>query len=163
MEQVKVSSYSPGRIRLRLDPESEIAPPLQLLLAIPAIHEVTFRKLTRSLLILFDAHRIDLDTLIRTIEDKFPDWSVERPGERRLDNEYPRNVTLGHFFFYMDRLDRTIHRGTFGTLDLQSVLLLAFLGWGLAVLFLAPVRPKWYDILKEVTALLRDSRRSYDL
>lgn len=161
--KIRLSSFSPGRVRLRFEPEHEADLSVQPLLEIPTIHELTFKKFTGSLLILYDAGRINLKDLIKNIENKFPDWSIETPSEWEFDKEYPRDLVLGRFFYYMDRLDREIHRQTSGNLDLKTTLILIYLAWGTLEFLRKPLRPKWYDIIKEATGILRNYQRIYEV
>ncbi len=161
-KKIRVSSVSPGRIRLRFDPEGEAGLNLQAFLEIPAIHEVTFRKLTGSLLILYDSGRINLAGLIQSIENKIPNWYIETLPETQFDTEYPHDIILGPYYHYTDRLDREIHEQTSGILDLRSAVVLIYLVWGAWEFLRTPVHPKWYDIIKEVTGFLRHYKRYYD-
>ena len=161
-KRIRLSSFSPGRVRLRFEPEHEADLNLQTLFAIPAIRELTFRKFTGSLLILYDAGRIDLRELIRSIETKYPDWSIEAPSDGEFDKEYPRDLVLGRFFYYLGRLDREIHRQTSGKLDLGTTLFLIYLVWGSWEFLRTPVHPKWYDIIKELTGVIRHYQSIYE-
>ena len=161
-KRIRLSSFSPGRVRLRFEPEHEADLSLQALFEIPTIHELSFRKFTGSLLILYDAGRINLKELINSIENKRPDWNIETPSEWEFDKEYPRDLVLGRFFYYTDRLDREIHRQTSGNLDLKTTLILIYLTLGMWEFLRKPVHPKWYDIIKEATGVLRDYQRIYE-
>lgn len=161
-KRIRLSSFSPGRVRLRFEPEHETDLSLQPLFEIPTIYELTFRKFTGSLLILYDAGRINLMELIKSIENKRPDWSIETPSELEFDKEYPRDLVLGRFFYYTDRLDREIHRQTAGNLDLKTILILMYLVFGTWEFLRSPMYPKWYDIIKEATGVLRDYQRIYE-
>ena len=161
-QRITVSSISPGRVRLRLEPKHEVEVDLNTLLEIPAIRELTFRKFTRSLLILYDAGRIDLRELIQSIEIRYPDWRIETPTDGEFEKKYPRNLVIGQFFYYVGRFDREIHRQTSGNLDLGTALFLFYLVWGSWEFLRAPVRPKWYDIFKELTGTIRHFQGIYE-
>ena len=163
MKTISVSSFSPGRVRLRFEPEHEAEVNLQSFLEIPAIRELTYRKFTGSLLIIYDAKRIDLEGLIQSIANKYPDWSIEGPSEVEFDKEFPRDQMLGRLFFYVDRFDREIHRQTLGNLNFRTLLMLSYLVWGSWEFLRAPVHPKWYDIIKELTGGLRHYRGIYKI
>ena len=158
-QRITMSSISPGRVRLRLEPKHEVD--LNTLLEIPAIRELTFRKFTGSLLILYDAGRIDLRELIQSIETRYPDWRIETPTDGEFKKKYPRNLVIGQFFYYVGRFDREIHRQTSGNLDLGTTLFLFYLVWGSWEFLRAPVRPKWYDIIKELTGTIRHFQGIY--
>lgn len=159
---IEVSSFSPGRVRLRFAPEHEPELNLHSLLEIPAVGEITFRKFTGSLLIIYDAKRIDLTELVRSIANKCPDWSVGTPSAGEFDKEFPRDLMLGRVFHYVDQFDREVHRRTSGNLDLRTLLMLSYLAWGSWEFLRNPVHPKWYDIFKELTGGLRQYRSIYD-
>ncbi len=159
---IAVSSYSPGRVRLRFAPEHEPELNLRSFLEIPAVREISFRKFTGSLLVIYDAKRIDLTELVRSIANKCPDWSFETPTEGEFDKEFPRDLTLGRLFHYVDQFDREIHRRTSGNLDLRTILMLSYVVWGSWEFLRAPVHPRWYDIIKELTGGLRQYRSIYE-
>ena len=161
-QSITVSSFSPGRVRLRLESGHEVEVDLHSLLEIPAIRELTFRKFTGSLLILYDAGRIDLRELIQSIEARYPDWRIETPTDGEFKKKYPRNLVIGQFFYYVGRFDREIHRQTSGNLDLGTTLFLFYLVWGSWEFLRAPVRPKWYDIFKELTGTIRHFQGIYE-
>lgn len=161
-KMIAVSSYSPGRVRLRFAPELEPELNLNSFLEIPAVGEITFRKFTGSLLIIYDAKRIDLVELVRSIAEKCPDWSVGVTSEGEFDTEFPRDQMLGRLFHYVDQFDREVHRQTLGKLDLRTLLMLTYLAWGSWEFLRSPVHPRWYDIAKELTGGLRHYRSIYE-
>ncbi len=161
-KMIAVSSYNPGRVRLRFAPEHEPELNLHSFLEISAVREITFRKLTGSLLIIYDAKRIDLPELVRSIANKCPDWSVGTPSAGEFDKEFPRDLMLGRVFHYVDQFDREVHRRTSGNVDLRTIFMLSYLVWGSWEFLRTPVHPKWYDIIKELTSGLRHYRSIYE-
>ncbi len=161
-KMIAVSSYSPGRVRLRFAPEHEPELNLQSFLEIPAVREISFRKFTGSLLVVYDAKRIDLTELICSIANLCPDWSFDTPSEREFDKEFPRDLTLGRLFHYVDQFDREIHRRTSWNLDLITMFMLCYMVWGSWEFLRNPVHPRWYDIIKELTGGLRQYRSIYE-
>ena len=159
---IAVSSYSPGRVRLRFAPEHEPELNLQSFLEIPAVREISFRKFTGSLLVIYDAKRIDLTDLVRSIANKCPDWSFDTPSEGEFDKAFPRDLMLGRLFHYVDQFDREVHRRTSGNLDLRTMLMLSYMVWGSWEFLRNPVHPRWYDIIKELTGGLRQYRSIYE-
>ena len=86
MESIRVVHSIPGRVRLKLSPESP-KPNLDDVLQIDGVEKARFSKIARSLLIIYDA-KMSLEDLLSGIEEKLPQlsWSTTT-GQMRVVRE----------------------------------------------------------------------------
>lgn len=71
-EIAEIVFFIPGRIRLKYGEEKSDVPDLDKLLQIRGVEEVTFNKITQSLLIIYKMGSISQKKLIAEIEEKLP-------------------------------------------------------------------------------------------
>jgi hypothetical protein len=94
---------------------------------VPAITEVTYTKLTGSLVILYDATVCDALGLLMLLSQKYPSIEIGAIPTEPFEREYPKNLLSSIMYHYSDMLNRTAHRQTSGAADLTSLIPVAFL------------------------------------
>jgi len=146
---VRIASYSPGRLRLKLPPESTLTSTLERLLQVPAITEVAYRKLTGSLLIQYDETRCSLPDLLLLLNRYFPSLDAKTLPTRAFERELPKNLFSSVMYHYSDLTNQTVHRATAGLADLTSLLPVAFFTWAAIDLIARPSWPRWFELYRE--------------
>lgn len=151
-ESVKVASLSPGRLRLKISPESElskIGPDLEELLRVPGVTQVAYRKLTSSLLILYDGSKYEESEFLSLLSNAHPHLAVSRPATVPQQAELPRNLLSFTMYHYSDQANRAVHRVTHGLADLTSVFPVVFFAWAVIDLLARPTLPRWFELYRE--------------
>jgi hypothetical protein len=146
---VRVASYSPGRLRLKLAPESALIPDLQQLLQVPAITEVIYRKLTGSLLIQYDEARCGLPELLQLLKRHFPSLNINELPTGSFERELPKNLFSSIMYHYAELANQSVHKTTSGLADLTSLLPVAFFTWAAIDLMTRPSLPRWFELYRE--------------
>jgi len=146
---VRIASYSPGRLRLKLPPESALTPTLERLLQVPAITEVAYRKLTGSLLIQYDETRCSLPDLLLLLNRYFPSLDTKALPTRSFERELPKNLFSSVMYHYSDLTNQAAHRATSGLADLTSLMPVAFFTWAAIDLMTRPSWPRWFELYRE--------------
>jgi len=149
-EPLEIVHALPGRVRFRFKPETVVIPDLDAFLKIPGVEEVTFNKITKSLLIIYDEQKLDLEKLISEIQGRMPGLGISKTPLPKDEN----NVSSG--VLSDDLLSKTIYnavakanRGvalkTRDLADLTSIIPSAFILLGVEEMIRRPVMPHWYD------------------
>ncbi len=83
MEKAQVVSATPGRVRLKFPSEKMGVPDIDALLDIDKVERVTFNKITKSLLIIYD-NKLSLKKLLSEIENNIPEIKIvkEKPDNK---------------------------------------------------------------------------------
>jgi hypothetical protein len=146
---VWIASYSPGRLRLKLPPESDIAPSLEQLLQAPAITEVAYRKLTGSLLVQYDETLCSVQELLLLLNRHFPSLKIDDIPPGSFERELPKNHFSSVMYHYSDLANQAVHKATSGLADLTSLMPLAFFTWAAIDLVARPTLPRWFELYRE--------------
>jgi hypothetical protein len=146
---VWIASYSPGRLRLKLPPESDITPNLEQLLQVPAITEVAYRKLTGSLVIQYDESLCSLQDLLLLLNRYFPSLNINQLPTLSFERELPKNLFSSIMYHYTDLTNQAVHRSTSGLADLTSLMPVAFFTWAALDLITRPSLPRWFELYRE--------------
>lgn len=160
-ELVRVISYSPGRLRLKFPPEREEVPDLSRFLQVPAITEVTYRKLTSSLVILYDETSCDLQELLSLISRNYPSLQIAAIPTDLYEREYPTNLLSSVMYYYSDATNQAVHRRTSGAADLTSLIPVAFFAWAIITVIVRPGWPQWFELYSEGSYLWHFYQNSY--
>ena len=150
-EPLRVISIIPGRLRLRFKPDKKDEPDLDKFLAIRGVEEVTFNKITKSLLVIYNAKIISKDELFKEIEKVLPEIKLCFNSE---DLEQIENNALSHMIYSsVGKINKRTNKALKGYADFTSIIPTAFLLWGIEELIRNPVMPRWYDILRAVESM----------
>jgi len=150
-EPLRVINAIPGRVRLRFRADKEEQPDLDKFLTIRGVEEVTFNKITKSLLVIYNAKIISKDELFKEIEKAFPKIKLCFNSE---DPEQIENNTLSHLIYSsVGKINRRTNKALKGYADLTSIIPTAVLLWGIEELIRNPVMPRWYDILRSAESM----------
>ena len=148
-QPIKIASLSSGRLRLRVLPESGIVPDVEKLLQVPAVKEVAYRKLTGSLLILYNDTSCNEAEFLTLLGNAYPDLAVSPLPTAAVEPELPRNLLSRAMYYYTDQANRVVHRTTYGAADLTSVIPVVFFAWALIDLVARPTLPRWFELYRE--------------
>jgi heavy-metal-associated domain-containing protein len=146
---VSIASYSPGRLRLKLPPEIDILPNLDQFLRIPAITEVSYRKLTGSLLLQYDETRSSLQEILLLLHQYLPSLDIKNIPPHAFEHELPKNHFSSVMYHYSDLTNQAVHQATSGLADLTSILPIAFFAWAAIDLVARPSLPRWFELYRE--------------
>lgn len=149
-EPLWVISIISGRLRLRFKPDKEEEPDLDKFLAIRGVEEVTFNKITKSLLVIYNAKIIAKDELFKEIEKAFPNIKLCFDSE---EQEVEGNALSHMIYSSVGKINKRTNKTLKGYADLTSIIPTAFLLWGIEELIRNPVMPRWYDILRAAESM----------
>jgi hypothetical protein len=148
-EVVQIVSSSPGRLRLKFPLENTQVPDLDRFLLIPAVTEVRYRKLTGSLVILYESTRCDLNELVWQISQCHSSLAIvsipRDPAERAL----PQNLLSSSMYRSSEAINRAVYRKTSGVLALTSIVPVAFFTWAVVSAIRYPSLPQWFELYRE--------------
>lgn len=135
---------APGRARFCLGAGKKDAPNLDDCLGIEGVSDVSFNKVTRSLLVIYDAGVLPFEGLVPEIEKRMPYAKViGHPPPRYM--EAGENLLSSLVLGAGKNLNQYTRKKLRGSADMSSMVpaLLSLLGIG--ELVQNPVVPKWYD------------------
>lgn len=149
-EPLEIVHAASGRARFQFKPEETGIPNLDDFLKIPGVKEVTFNKITKTLLIIYDEQKLNLEKLISEIQGRMPGFEILKTGLQKdksnvssevihddLLSELIHNVVVG--------ANQNINRKTKGRADLTSIIPSALFLLGTEELIRRPIMPRWYD------------------
>lgn len=154
-EPLWIVSTIAGRIRLRFRAGKEEQPDLDRFLAIRGVEEITFNKITKSLLIICNKEIIPKDRLFKEIEKAFPNIKLCFDSE---EQETEGNALSHLIYSSVGKINKRTNKALKGYADLTSIIPTAFLLWGIEELIRNPVMPRWYDILRSAESMLFNFR-----
>ncbi len=154
-EPLWIVSTIVGRIRLRFRADKEEQPDLDKFLAIQGVEEITFNKITKSLLIIYNKEIITKDRLFKEIEKAFPNIKLCFDSE---EQEVEGNALSHMIYSSVGKINKRTNKALKGYADLTSIIPTAFLLWGIEELIRNPVMPRWYDILRSAESMLFNFR-----
>lgn len=160
-EPLRVINAIPGRVRLCFRTDKSDEPDLDRFLTIRGVEEVTFNKITKSLLVIYNAKIISKDELFKEIEKAFPKIILCFNSE---DLEQIENNALSHLIYSsVGKINKRTNNGLKGYADLTSIIPAAFLLWGIEELIRNPVMPRWYDILRAAEGMFFNFSGQYPI
>jgi len=143
-------SSIPGRVRLCFKEDRKRAPNLDRFLEIPGVKEVTYNKITKSLLIIYDKEAISLKKIFFQIEKRMP-ISIIQGKMKRLENplgEGDKGSLLSQAVYEVaKKTDETFRKGTVDHADIGSLIASALVATGVIDFFRRPELPSWDDLI----------------
>ncbi len=152
----------PGRVRFRFASDRQEIPDLDVILEIPGVEEVSFNKITNSLLVTYDTAVLSEKALLSRIRKRLPGirLSLKTPG-----GEDPRadgNLLSQLIYDGGSQTNAAVNGALGGLADLTSIVPTGLIVWGLEELIRNPVMPKWYDILRTAESTLNRFNGRYE-
>lgn len=143
-------SSIPGRVRLCFKEDRKRVPNLDRFLKISGVKEVTYNKITKSLLIIYDKEALSLKKLFSQIEGKMP-VSIIQGKMKELENplgEGDKGSLLSQAVYEVaKKTDETFRKGTADYADIGSLIASALVATGVIDLFRRPKLPSWDNLL----------------
>ena len=137
-------------MRFQFKPEKIGIPDLDDFLRISGVKEVTFNKITKTLLIIYDQKKLNLEKLILEIQKRMPEFDILKT-ELRKDNFSAKtqgNNVLGEMIFSTgSKFNQKIYKLTKGYTDLVSLYPAVSIFLGLEELIRRPQMPSWNDLM----------------
>ncbi|MDP8214351.1 MAG: hypothetical protein RAO92_06590 [Candidatus Euphemobacter frigidus] len=150
----------PGRMRLKFRAEIRRIPDLDAILGIDGVEEVTFNKITKSLLIIYDKAVLDSKELMPRIKRIIPRVKLQ-PGETS-GSDMEGNLLSQFIYGTATGVNRRKNRATRGYADFTSIVRTLLIAWAIEELIRNPVMPKWYDIARAVQAMFAQFSTGYE-
>ena len=147
-EYLNILSDIPGRVRFQFKEKPKKMPNMDKLLEIEGIKEVTYNKITRSLLILYDSKYISLAQLLVNLKNKISGIVISHLLKDSKQASFPiENLISRTVYETVRKANKKTNQTMKGYADLTSLApgILFLLGMG--SLFVNPIIPKWYDFL----------------
>lgn len=149
-------------MRFRFASARQEMPDLDVILEIPGVEEVSFNKITNSLLVTYDTAVLSEKALLSHIRKRLSGirLSVKTPGgeDPRADGN-PLSQLLYHGG---SKANAAVNGALGGLADLTSIVPTGLIVWGLTELIRNPVMPKWYDILRAAESTLSHFSGRYE-
>lgn len=134
-----------GRLRLRFSEDYDKMPNIDKFLEIAGITDVTFDKITKSLVILYEENIITLKRLLEKIPQKFPTLKIV-DGRKYYKNGYS-NLLSAFIIDKTKKANTKVHSASKGAVDLGSLAPAGLFLAGMGRLLSRPVLPNWYDLM----------------
>lgn len=150
-ELLTTLSLAPGRVRLRFPHEKADIPELDGFLKIIGVQEVTYNKVTKSILILYDVNLLTLEELFSEIEEKMP--QVEIQGEKleqiksHLVEEDNGSLLPRIVHAKSKRLDKVFRELIGDNADIGSLIAAVLVITGIVDLFKRSKLPSWDNLI----------------
>lgn len=149
-EPLEIVHALPGRVRFRFKSEKVGIPDLNDFLKISGVKEVTFNKITKSLLIIYDRRKLNLEKLILEIQERMPGFEISKAQLREDENDAPSGVPSDDLLSEMiynvvAGANRSVALKTKHQADLSSIIPFALVLLGAGEIIRRPVMPHWYD------------------
>lgn len=149
-ESLVVVHTIPGRVRFHFKSSKAEISVLDDFLKIPGVKEITFNKITKSLLIIYDREILTIELLLSNIQEGNPDLGISKG---RLPNDIDSseiflsdNLLRDKFYKTAIGANKKINIKTQGRADLTSLMPAGLLLLGLEELVRKPVMPSWYNM-----------------
>ena len=148
-ELLEVVHSIPGRVRFTYKSTKAEISILDDFYKIKGIKEITFNKITQSLLIIYDREIITIEQLLSKIQEGNPDLDIskERLPNNSSDILLTNNLLLDKFYKTAIGTNKKINKKMKGRADLTSLVPSGLLLLGLEELIRKPVMPRWYDLV----------------
>lgn len=148
-ELLEVVHAIPGRVRFNYKSSKTEISAIDDFYKIPGIKEITFNKITQSLLIIYDGEINTLEQLLSKIQEGNPDLEIskERLPINSSEILLSNNLLLDLIYKTAIGTNKKINVKTKGRADLTSLLPSGLLLLGLEELIRKPVMPRWYDMV----------------
>jgi len=137
-EAVTILHAVPGRIRLTLNETKE--PDLDTFLDIHGVEEVTFCRITKSLLIIYDEDAISEKALLSEIRKRLPDTILLKTRQTQQASLLTKAVVD-----ITRKMNTSVETKTKGCVDVMFLAPSVFVLLGIRELLRNPLKPKWYD------------------
>ena len=149
-ESLVVIHTIPGRVRFHFKSNETEIPDLDIFLAISGVKEVTFNKITKSLLIIYDRKKLNLGKLISKIKVSMPALEISKGQLQKNDN--PSEIFLNNnllsdiVYKFANNANYKVNQKMKGKADLTSLIPSGLVLFGIEELIRNPVMPRWYDM-----------------
>jgi len=161
-EKLWVLHKMPGRVRFRFSDGEQGMPDLDVILEIPGVEEVSFNKITNSLLVTYDAAALSEKALFSHIRKRLPNTRVFLKTPAGEDPHADGNLLSQWIYHGAGRTNAAVNGAFGGLADLTSIIPTAFIVWALEELIRNPAMPKWYDILRAAQSTLDHFSGKYE-
>lgn len=158
-EVLLILSESPGRIRLKYKKPPSKIPDIEPYLDIKGVEEVTYNKISNSILIVYDKTKTSSAELKANVNNEIKNVVLKDIRESRYlpqGNKLSQNI----YQFFRNN-NKTVNRKLKGSADLTSLIPLVLLVWAIEELIRNPVMPKWYDIFRVTESMFMQFRNHY--
>ena len=149
-ELLEIIHTLPGRVRFQFEPEKAGIPNLDDFLKIPGAEEAIFNNITKTLLMVYDRKKLNLEKLILEIQKRMPGIEISKtmPQKNTISSEVPpTNDLLSDMICKTaSRVNKNINIRTKGRASLNSIVPSGLLLAGLEELIRKPCMPHWYDM-----------------
>ncbi len=152
----------PGRVRFRFASDRHGIPDLDVILEIPGVEEVSFNKITNSLLVTYDTAVLSEKALLSRIRKRLPGILLSLKTPRGEDPRADGNLLSQLIYHGGSKTNAAVHGTLGGLADLTSIVPTGLIVWGLEELIRNPVLPKWYDILRAAESALNHFSGRYE-
>ena len=148
----------PGKVRLRFEKDRQQDPDLNQFLMIHGVTEVTFSRITKSLLLIYNTSMTTAEKLLEEIK-KFPEIELRVSWEK---GPTQKTNSLSHVIYTSTSEANRLTNNLFKKrADLTSIIPVALLIWSAEELIRNPVMPKWYDIFRAGESMLLGFKGAY--
>lgn len=161
-DSIWVAHRSPGRIRFHFDSAKQDVPNLNALFEISGVEEVSFNKLTKSLLLVYATTALSEKSLFSHIRKKLPNLRLSLKKSRSRDNALDGNLLSQWIYDSGTLINKKVNALLSGSADLTSIVPTLLIAWGLEELIKNPMMPKWYDILRAAGSTLSQFSHDYE-
>ena len=120
-DSIWVEHRIPGRIRFQFDSAKQDVPDLDALLEIPGVEEVSFNKITKSLLLVYATTALSENTLFSYIRKKLPNLRISLKKSRSRDNALDGNLLSQWIYGSGARITKKVNALLSGSADLTSI------------------------------------------
>lgn len=141
----------PGRARLRFSKQAAKIPNLDKLMDVKGIEEVTYNKITKSILIIYDENILSFEELLGRIKEKISRIEIlqeklqriGKPGsEKDMGSLLSQTVYKG-----AKKTDIAFRKATGNYADIASIIATFLVTYGIVDLFRRPEIPSWDDLV----------------
>ena len=127
---------------------------LDVILEISGVEEVSFNKITNSLLVTYDTAVLSEKALLSRIRKRLSGIRLSLKTAGGKDPRADGNLLSQLLYHGGSRTNAAVNGALGGLADLTSIVPTGLIVWGLAELIRNPVIPKWYDILRAAESTL---------
>jgi len=144
---LNVQHSIPGRVRLKFEPGYAGVPNLDKFLEIEGVDEVTFDRMTKSVLIQYE-EGVPVCNIFEGVTTSFKNYKV-------IKSDSSDNCEENVYSNFLSKIigdsagsaNRKVNRRTNGYADLGSLVPMALFMTGIGRLATRPVLPNWYDFI----------------
>lgn len=150
-----------GRIRLRFADTKQDVPDLDAILDIPGVEEVRYNKITKSLLVIYDAGALSEKALLSQFRKRLGNVRLILKAPKSEERSVHGNLLSLSIYDLIRKTNNRTNRVFGGAADLTSIIPVAMMAWGLEELIRNPMMPKWYDIWRAAHSTLDSFSQQY--